>query len=57
MGLKDRGPTNKLMKIRVSLATVQSPFELSLGGAGAMLRGSDTERATLSQGSHVNWTA
>ena len=57
MGLKDRGPTNKLMKIRVSLATVQSPFELSLGGAGTMLRGSDTERATLSQGSHVNWTA
>ena len=38
-------------------STVQSPFELSFGGAGAMLRGSDTERATLSQGSHANWTA
>jgi hypothetical protein len=40
-----------------SLDAVSFPFELKLGGVEAMLRGSITERAALSHGSHAIWTA
>jgi hypothetical protein len=54
---KPDGQSASQQAYEIRNSEVQSPFELSLGGVGAMLEGNDTERATLSQGSHANCTA